>query len=374
MGLFPRRKPLSEAAAADLVNEEFRAALIGAQLRAAQYSPLIDGVATALARAAGPQSLDPGKASGWGGPAADAGYPFDPAAFEALQGPIKLSPYLRRDLSVIVDRFRREQATLAAAERAGDRLGAESGLRADPEAVTRLYGLFWGLDQASGLFPDYPAVERLFREFAHPAQPAAAPLPAAQAELVGWFTESPLELEHPPEPGDGGWRWTKLLPAWLRPADPEPSELVHVGAAALFQELAVPGLTLELGAELVPLIDPTFGGDLLCRFQPVRRTLAQETGFIVPGVQVVDNFELRPNAYRIRVRMDLVAQGTLLAGYQLALRHPERDYPPEDPPVAAMGFPAADPRTGEPGTRAIASTCVPFSKRAPCRSASPTTA
>lgn len=336
MPLFSRRKRLSEADAADLVNHEFRSALLGAQLRAGQYGPLIDGVAAALARASGqPAGLD---ASG----------PFDAATFDELQATIKLSAYLRRDLSVIVDRFRREEATLAAAERAAERLEAEPGLRTDPEALSRLYSLFWGLDQASGLFADYPAVERQFRLAAQPAPPPVAPLLAAQAELVGWFTEAPLD-HAAAEPADDAWRWTRLLPAWLRPAEPEPLYPEHVGAAALFQDIAVPALTLELGAELVPLIDPSFGGDLLERFQPVRRVLALETGFIVPGVQVVDNFALRPNTYRIRVRMDQVAQGTLLAGYQLALRVPNRDYAHEDPPIATMGFPAADPRTGEPG-------------------------
>lgn len=326
----------SEPAASPPVNLEFADALAGALAREARWRPLIEAVQAAIALAEAPGPLDAA--------AAEANGPLDAAAMRELAAQIKLSSYLRRDLRVLVDRFGREAATLAAASRAGDRLAAEPGLVIDPEAVTRLYGLFWGLDQAAGLFPDYPAVERLFREAA--AGPEAAPAPDdAAADEAGWFTDQAPE---PPAPAKArGWGWPAWLRRWFDPAPPHASPDGLPDSAELFREVEVAPLTLELGSDLITLIDRTFGGDLLERFQGRRRRIAERSGFVVPGVQVKDNYALRPNAYRLLVRLDVVAQGTLLTGYQLALRPDDR--PVEADAEAALGFPATDPASGRPG-------------------------
>lgn len=66
--------------------------------------------------------------------------------------------------------------------------------------------------------------------------------------------------------------------------------------------LAVDPLELEVGYALIPLIEPSRGGDLLDRIQTLRRQLALELGVVTPPVRIKDNLQLRPTSYVIKVR------------------------------------------------------------------------
>ncbi|MFL9591057.1 flagellar biosynthesis protein FlhA [Aeromonas schubertii] len=56
---------------------------------------------------------------------------------------------------------------------------------------------------------------------------------------------------------------------------------------------------LEVGYQLIPLVDRSQGGELLTRIKGVRKKLSQELGFLVPAVHIRDNLDLAPNQYRI---------------------------------------------------------------------------
>ncbi|MGU5698044.1 flagellar biosynthesis protein FlhA [Aeromonas allosaccharophila] len=56
---------------------------------------------------------------------------------------------------------------------------------------------------------------------------------------------------------------------------------------------------LEVGYQLIPLVDLNQGGELLNRIKGVRKKLSQELGFLVPAVHIRDNLDLAPNQYRI---------------------------------------------------------------------------
>ncbi len=56
---------------------------------------------------------------------------------------------------------------------------------------------------------------------------------------------------------------------------------------------------LEVGYQLIPLVDCNQGGELLNRIKGVRKKLSQELGFLVPAVHIRDNLDLAPNQYRI---------------------------------------------------------------------------
>ncbi|MEZ4440234.1 MAG: flagellar biosynthesis protein FlhA [Polyangiaceae bacterium] len=58
-------------------------------------------------------------------------------------------------------------------------------------------------------------------------------------------------------------------------------------------------LSLELGYELVDLVDKASGGTLLDRVAALRCEVAKELGIVVPPVHVCDNLELQPAEYRI---------------------------------------------------------------------------
>ena len=78
-------------------------------------------------------------------------------------------------------------------------------------------------------------------------------------------------------------------------------------------------LSLEVGYNLIPIVDANQGGDLLERVKGLRRTLADELGFVVPPVRVRDNLDLRPNTYAIRLKGMTIGQGDVYPGRFLAM-------------------------------------------------------
>jgi flagellar biosynthesis protein FlhA len=61
-------------------------------------------------------------------------------------------------------------------------------------------------------------------------------------------------------------------------------------------------LTLEIGFQLIPLVDEGKGGMMLNRVRGLRRHLATELGFIVPPVHITDNLRLKPREYVVSLR------------------------------------------------------------------------
>ncbi|HZB87572.1 MAG TPA: flagellar biosynthesis protein FlhA [Terracidiphilus sp.] len=61
-------------------------------------------------------------------------------------------------------------------------------------------------------------------------------------------------------------------------------------------------LTLEIGFQLIPLVDEKQGGQLLNRVRTLRRHLSGEMGFLIPPVHISDNLRLRPREYLFSLR------------------------------------------------------------------------
>ncbi|MDH7576745.1 MAG: flagellar biosynthesis protein FlhA [Bacillota bacterium] len=78
-------------------------------------------------------------------------------------------------------------------------------------------------------------------------------------------------------------------------------------------------LEIELGYNLIPLVDTKQGGDLLDRVVMIRRQCVLELGFIVPPVRIRDNMQLNPNTYVIKVKGVEVTRGDLMLDHLLAL-------------------------------------------------------
>src|ERR1700733_1005712 len=66
--------------------------------------------------------------------------------------------------------------------------------------------------------------------------------------------------------------------------------------------LRLEDLTLEIGFQLIPLVDERQGGQLLGRVRTLRRHLSAEMGFLVPPVHISDNLRLKPREYLISLR------------------------------------------------------------------------
>jgi flagellar biosynthesis protein FlhA len=66
--------------------------------------------------------------------------------------------------------------------------------------------------------------------------------------------------------------------------------------------LRLEDLTLEIGFQLIPLVDEKQGGLLLQRVRTLRRHLSTELGFMIPPVHISDNLRLRPREYVFSLR------------------------------------------------------------------------
>ncbi|MBK6916437.1 MAG: flagellar biosynthesis protein FlhA [Deltaproteobacteria bacterium] len=83
--------------------------------------------------------------------------------------------------------------------------------------------------------------------------------------------------------------------------------------------LKVDLLVLEVGFDLVPLVDRNRGGDLLKRIAAVRRQLVPELGLVVPPVHVRDNLRLPSGTYRLLLSGQPIGEGALRPGRVLAI-------------------------------------------------------
>ena len=78
-------------------------------------------------------------------------------------------------------------------------------------------------------------------------------------------------------------------------------------------------MELEVGYELIPLVDADRSGELLERIKSVRRQFALELGFIVPPLHIRDNLQLKASDYAIVIKGVEVARGSVMMGRLLAM-------------------------------------------------------
>jgi flagellar biosynthesis protein FlhA len=83
--------------------------------------------------------------------------------------------------------------------------------------------------------------------------------------------------------------------------------------------LAIDPMEIEIGATLVKLASPKYGGDLLPRITAVRQSVAADMGIILPKVRVRDNIRLGETHYRVKIAGNVVAHGEVIPGKLLAL-------------------------------------------------------
>jgi flagellar biosynthesis protein FlhA len=78
-------------------------------------------------------------------------------------------------------------------------------------------------------------------------------------------------------------------------------------------------LTLEIGFQLISLVDEKQGGQMLNRVRGLRRHLATELGFIVPAVHITDNLRLKPREYVVSLSGIEIGRWTTEANCVLAV-------------------------------------------------------
>jgi len=117
-----------------------------------------------------------------------------------------------------------------------------------------------------------------------------------------------------------------------KPEDPEQEERVE-------ELLALDAVEMDLGYALLPLIEVDSGGELPGRITSLRKSLAQETGVVLPPVHLRDDLRLEANVYRLLLRGQEIARGQAWAD-RLMVLDPGGGTPPID------GIPATEPAFG----------------------------
>ena len=141
--------------------------------------------------------------------------------------------------------------------------------------------------------------------------------------------------------GTLAWRRSKgaRTPAAATPTSQTVSEAEEEPIATA---LAIDDIKIELGYGLLALINDLDGRKLPDQIRALRRTLAQEYGFVMPPVRILDNMRLPTQGYAIRIREMEAGQGEVRLGSLMAMdpRGQQVELPGEHGKEPAFGLPA----------------------------------
>lgn len=100
----------------------------------------------------------------------------------------------------------------------------------------------------------------------------------------------------------------------------EKEEKIKKEPESVLPLIGVETMEIEIGFSLIPLVDPSQGGDLLDRVTMLRKQMALEFGLLVPPIRIRDNMQLASNEYVIKIKGIEVARGKVEIGYYLAMK------------------------------------------------------
>ncbi len=89
--------------------------------------------------------------------------------------------------------------------------------------------------------------------------------------------------------------------------------------APISETMAIDELKIELGYGLLALVNDIQGRRVTDQIKALRRQLAQDLGFIMPAVRILDNMALPNNGYAIRVKEMDAGEGELRIGHLLVM-------------------------------------------------------
>ncbi|MFN3930213.1 MAG: flagellar biosynthesis protein FlhA [Brevundimonas sp.] len=132
---------------------------------------------------------------------------------------------------------------------------------------------------------------------------------------------------------------------------PKPTEAELSAAAASPKEdveepigtaLSIDEVKIELGYSLLSLINDLEGRRLTDQVRALRRSLAQEYGFVMPSVRILDNMRLGTQGYAIRIKEMEAGAGEVRLGSLMAMDPAGRqvELPGEHTREPAFGLPA----------------------------------
>ncbi|MGA0546189.1 flagellar biosynthesis protein FlhA [Brevundimonas sp. VNH65] len=123
------------------------------------------------------------------------------------------------------------------------------------------------------------------------------------------------------------------------PAAAKPAEDVE---EPISTALTIDEVKIELGYSLLTLINELEGRRLTDQIRALRRALAQEFGFVMPSVRILDNMRLPAQGYAIRIKEMEAGSGEVRLGHLMAMDPAGRqvELPGEHTKEPAFGLPA----------------------------------
>jgi len=154
--------------------------------------------------------------------------------------------------------------------------------------------------------------------------------------------------------GVAGWASTRVRDAAKTPESGDPARsLAHATEPGRTDEKAQRGeieaalpveiLSLEVGLDLLNMVDAARGGELLKRIASLRKQLASELGLIVPAIHIRDDLRLRPGGYRVLLSGVSIAEAEVHVHRVLAIDptgSATRNLPGEATTEPTFGLPA----------------------------------
>ena len=131
----------------------------------------------------------------------------------------------------------------------------------------------------------------------------------------------------------------RLKPPPAEPVDLKPKEDVE---EPISTALTIDEVKIELGYALLALINDLEGRRLTDQIRALRRSLAQEYGFVMPSVRILDNMRLPNQGYAIRIKEMDAGSGEVRLSSLMAMDPAGRqvELPGEHTREPAFGLPA----------------------------------
>lgn len=174
--------------------------------------------------------------------------------------------------------------------------------------------------------------------------PISLGMVAAASALIGLIPGMPLLPFFALAAGAGFMAW-RLGRARLKPtpvASAESSKPREDVEEPISTALNIDEVKIELGYSLLALINDLEGRRLTDQVRALRRSLAQEYGFVMPSVRILDNMRLGTQGYAIRIKEMEAGKGEVRLGQLLAMDPAGRqvELPGEHTKEPAFGLPA----------------------------------
>ena len=173
--------------------------------------------------------------------------------------------------------------------------------------------------------------------------PVSLGVVSGAAGLIGLIPGMPLLPFAALAAGAGFMAWRlgreRLRPPPAPAVAAKPAEDVEEPIANV---LTIDEVKIELGYSLLSLVNDLEGRRLTDQIRALRRSLAQEYGFVMPAVRILDNMRLATQGYAIRIKEMEAGHGEVRLG-QLMVMDPagrQVDLPGDHTKEPAFGLPA----------------------------------